>query len=460
MKNQITFQDNSYTKLTNLYAFLIICVLPLLFIPFDFPSPFSLPKMILWIISFVTIVFILFLVRLKSKNPIFFISNQTKEQKWILFVLLLYAVSWCISSLFSIDKVTSLTGIYTFNGLTQLILGISTFLLIKNHYQFQHKHLVYVLVTYSIVSVLSVLQFYGMDPLSPFYGEQMAQLSKNTLSTIGNANQVATCLCVAYIVAALYFITGSKEIKWNRLILVSVFIIFAGNVATLSKAGMIAVAVSLLIAFPLIKKSSIHTKRYIQVIVGSIVIYLVMNITSNAVVMNRILQMFFEAFEIMRGNIHNEYGSNRILIWTNSIELIKHYWTVGSGPDTFKQIYDIAGFNTINQYNEKNVVLSPHNESLRLLITTGITSLIFYWILLISIMKKGLRRIYEDKMMLPLILGLLCYEIKLLFNCSSITDIIIFWVLLAIVFNRATNYELPKCSESSPSSSSSSSSSY
>lgn len=433
-------QGNSYHKLTTLYVFLIVCILPLFYVPYGSTNPFYLPKLILWILFFFAVVILLVVAKVKLREPIFNPSIQGGDQKWIMVVLLLYVLSWCVSTIFSIDHVTSLFGTSTFNGLLELVLGIATFLLVANHYQFQPRHIAYVAATYTMIAALSVLQFYGIDPLRPIYGETVQKFIGQTFATIGNQNQVATCLCVAFIVTAIYYIIRDADQSRSRLLLACVLIIFAGNVATYSKAGLIAVGVTLLVAFPLILKNRMYLKRYFQIVVGGILIYIFMNLTKNSEVMNRFIQMFFEAFEMMRGNVDPDYGSARIRIWLNSIELIKHYWTVGSGPDTFKQVYDMAGFNIVNQNNEKNMILSPHNESLRLLITTGISSLVFYWILVISIVRLGFVKIREDKIMMTFLLGLFCYEMKLLFNCSSITDIIIFWILLAIVFSRATSY--------------------
>lgn len=433
-------QDNTYNKLTTLYVFLILCILPLFYVPIGSTNPFYLPKLILWILFFCTAIIILVLAKVKMREPLFSPPIHDRNQKRIMIVLFLYVISWCISTIFSIDHVTSLFGTSTFNGLLELILGVATFLLVSNHYKFQTRHLVYVAATYTIISALSVLQFYGIDPLRPIYSETVEKFIGQTFATIGNQNQVATCLCVAFIVTAIYYITRDANQGRSRLLLACVLMIFAGNVATYSKAGLIAVGVTLLAALPLIMQNRLYLKRYIQVVVGGILIYIVMNLTKNSEVVNRFIQMFFEAFDMMRGNIDPDYGSARIRIWLNSIELIKHYWTVGSGPDTFKQIYDLAGFTIVNGSNEKMFVLSPHNESLRLLITTGVASLIFYWILVISIMKLGFAKLREDKILMTFMLGLFCYEMKLMFNCSSIADIVIFWVLLAIIYSRAASY--------------------
>jgi hypothetical protein len=439
MKHNTLNPDKTYNTMISQYVFLIICVLPLFFIPYGFPYPFYIPKMLLWFASFVAILIIMFHKKWILHTPIFLKPNQTKDQKKILLLLVLYLLSWCISTLFSVDKGVSFWGSLTQNGLLQVGVGVATFLLVANHYIFKLRHLTFVATTYSIIALLAVLQFYRIDPLQTLYGEAIKKLNGQAFTTIGNQNQVATCLCVMYIITAFFFIISNKGQKVNRLLLAGVLVIFAGNVATNSKAGLVADVATMLVALPIIVNNRAFLKKYIQILAASIIIFIIMNLTSNSVVINRLLQMIFEGFNILHGNADADSGSGRVQIWINSIDLIKHYWLAGSGPDTFKQIYDTYGYNIINQSNDNIVVLSPHNESLRLIITTGIASLIFYWMLVISVIKLGFQKIKEDNMMLPLILGLLCYEIKLMFNCSSINDIVIFWVLLAIILSRSLN---------------------
>ena len=52
------------------------------------------------------------------------------------------------------------------------------------------------------------------------------------------------------------------------------------------------------------------------------------------------------------------------------------------------------------------------------------------------LIKEGIKRIKLDQKMVPLLLGLMCYLIKGMFNCSDVTDMIIFWVLLALIYSN------------------------
>lgn len=437
MKNHFSLRSQSVDAPTAQYVFWIVCIIPLFFIPIGFPDPFYFPKMLLWFVSFIAVLMALFLTRMRTKEALFIESDRAKAQNRTMLVLILFTLSWLVSTLFSVDKPVSLLGAVTQNGLLQLLVGIATFLLVANHYVFKSRHMKYVAIVYSLISLLAILQFYHVDPFASLYGEYVLRFDKQIFATIGNQNQVATCLCVAYILIAIYYIIQDPKNRWNRLLLLGVFTIFAGNVATYSKAGLIATVATMLIALPLIKANRVYVRRYVVVFIGSLMIYAVMSLTSNAAVMNRLLQMFFEGFEMIQGNFDSEFGSGRVQIWFNSIDLIKHYWAFGSGPDTFKQIYEAFGLNRIDTNGEIIVVLSPHNESLRLLITTGLASLVFYWLLVITILRNGFHKIKNDILLMPFILGLICYEIKLMFNCSSICDIIIFWVLMAIVYSRA-----------------------
>jgi len=420
-----------YKKLTEYYVFTIICIIPLFFLPFIETDAFRFPKFILWTISFFITIAVLLINSFKSRSRIFSTGFNSK----IYLVLGVYAFIWIISTIFSVDRIVSLTGILLQNGLGQLFMCIITFLLISHHFEFKLRYIKYIAIVYCIISIITILQFYKADPFVSYYGTNLQNYIGQTFSTIGNQNQVSTCLSVAFIVIAFFFIIGDNNIKTKLLYFISALIIFAGGIATQTRGGWIAISCTLLISLPYIIKNKVYLKRYILIGFACLVVLLFIDITSGNTIFNRILSVFFEAGQVAEGEINGNFGSQRVDIWINSIELVKNYWLIGSGPDTFTIVYDDFGFNIKDSLGEKIMILSPHNESLKLLITTGIFSLITYWVIVVSIMTKGIKKIKDNKYVIPFILGLVCYLVKTMFNCSAITDILIFWVLLALIFS-------------------------
>ena len=84
-------------------------------------------------------------------------------------------------------------------------------------------------------------------------------------------------------------------------------------------------------------------------------------------------------------NIKNEnYSSSngRLHLWANSLPVLKKYWLIGSGPDTFMQVYPQNPGLTFDK---------AHNVYLQMGITTGIFSVIVYLGMLFIITIKGFK---------------------------------------------------------------------
>lgn len=425
----------SYKKYTEYYLFTIMCIIPLFYLPASQLDPFRLPKVLLWTVSLMSTLVLLLFEKLKSrsKKRIFKVSNSK-----IYWIFTLYAVIWTISTIFSVDWLISLSGIPLFNGLIQLFMSIVTFILVCSHYQFEEKHLTYILIVYSMIALYCVLQFYDLDPFSNYYGDLVRMYKGQTFATIGNQNYVSTCLSVIYVITAFFFITRNRTLPKAVLYFIGLLIIFAGIIVTKTRGGWVAIAISFAIAMPVVMNNKVFFRRYTAVIISSLAVLLIIDVTSGgAIIANRIMPMFFQAAEISKGNISSDFGSRRVEIWMNSVELVKKYWLIGSGPDTFTTVYSNFGFYPRDSLgNEQIAFLSAHNESLQLMITTGIFSLLTYWVMVASIIKVGIKRIKLDQRMVPLLLGLVCYLIKGMFNCSVVTDMIIFWVLLALIYSN------------------------
>lgn len=424
-----------YKKYTEYYVFIITCVIPLLFLPTSQLDPFILPKIVLWTISLLATIVVMLIEKSKTKKPIFDFSNSR-----IYWILALYACIWTISTFFSVDWFVSLTGIPLFNGLIQLYMSIVTFLLITNHFKFEVKYINYISIVYIVVAMYCVLQFYDMDPFVPYYGDTVRNFIGQTFSTIGNQNNVSTCLSVAYVVLAFFYIFGNYSNRINIYYFMAALIIFAGGVVTKTRGGWLAIAFSFLISIPMVLKNKPSIKKYLLIVFASAVVFLAMDVTSGgAIIMKRILPMLFEFRDISTGSVSSEFGSRRLEIWMNSVELIKKYWLIGSGPDTFTTVYSDFGFYPKDSSGKEQILfLSAHNQSIQLLITTGIFSLLTYWLMVSMVIVKGMKKISSDKMIIPLLLGLVCYLVKGMLNGVVVTDMIIFWVLLGLIYSYQT----------------------
>jgi hypothetical protein len=425
---------DKYKKLTNNYIFIIICIVPLFFNPFSEKDAFLVTKASLWSAALFTTLIFMAIVKYRTKERIFRDFNSK-----IYLALVLYLLIWIISTAFSVNKSVSIVGFPYYDGLAQLIASLITFLLIVNHFQFKLKYLNYVLIVYGFISIFAILQFYNMDPFSQLYGG-IIELNyiEQAFTTIGNQNHVSTCLSVVFIVAAFFYILGGYVGKTKVAHFVAILIIFVGELATSTRSGLLAIGCVLLFALPFVMKHKTYLKNYLEVCIASFMIFLLIDISAGGAILGRMLSIFSEGYMLTNGNVDGNLGSGRMEIWTNSIALVKEYWLIGSGPDTFADVYSQFGFNAKDRFGREiipTIAIKAHNESLQLLITTGVFSLITYWTIVVSIIVKGVNKIKDNIYIIPFLLGLICYLIQGMLNSSIVPGMIIFWVLLAIIFS-------------------------
>ncbi|MEG2379578.1 MAG: O-antigen ligase family protein, partial [Bacilli bacterium] len=115
-------------------------------------------------------------------------------------------------------------------------------------------------------------------------------------------------------------------------------------------------------------------------------------------------------------------GNGRLEIWKNSIPLVKKYWLVGSGLDTFAKVYE----------QENNIIHDKaHNIYLQMLITNGFFSLFLYLSLLLIIFIKCLK--FKDPLVISLFIAFIGYSIQGFANISVINVAPYFFIIMGLL---------------------------
>jgi hypothetical protein len=138
-------------------------------------------------------------------------------------------------------------------------------------------------------------------------------------------------------------------------------------------------------------------------------------------------------------------GSGRIYIWTRILPLLKKYILVGSGPDTFAEVYpqnDYAG-KLVYAETPARIIERAHNDYLMKWVQTGLLSvaalLVFYFLL----MKKGFAFFGDgawtcsakNLLALGCLLGCAAYLVCSLFSDSTLYTSPVFYVFAGIVLS-------------------------
>lgn len=138
-------------------------------------------------------------------------------------------------------------------------------------------------------------------------------------------------------------------------------------------------------------------------------------------------------------------GSGRVYIWTRILPLLKKYIFVGSGPDTFAEVYpqnDYAG-KLVYAENPARIMERAHNDYLMKWVQTGLLSLVALLVFYIFILKKGFFYFKKENwecsmknvLALGCLLGCVAYMICGLFSDSTLYTSPTFYVFIGIVLS-------------------------
>lgn len=224
------------------------------------------------------------------------------------------------------------------------------------------------------------------------------------------------------------------ENDWFRKLLIYIvsIVILGGLLASDTMScivGLFGVFILLLVYIIKIKKY----KEFLIIILSFISLLFFFQKGRLTHLVDDIIKTKNETVEISKGNIKEEYGTKRIVIWKETLKIVPKYLWHGVGIDNFSYAFDGKAL------TYKNLVFDKaHNEYLQTLITQGIFSFISYLLFYALIVIDGIKNHFKkDK--IYLLLPVVGYLIQAFFNISVIEVAPIFFILLGLQIERGIN---------------------
>lgn len=150
---------------------------------------------------------------------------------------------------------------------------------------------------------------------------------------------------------------------------------------------------------------------------------------------NHFTSAFLEqAHQILHGNWKDEYGSGRIYIWRQVLEVVKEKPLLGGGPDTLSY----RGLEGFSRYSETlgiqitSLIDAAHNEYLNILVNQGALALAAY----LAFLAASLIHCWKESGTDSIVIGggaVLFYLIWAFFGISSVITAPFFWIALAFM---------------------------
>lgn len=350
---------------------LLVTIVPFIFIP-NLYEAFEVPKF--------TVIYIFAVLAVGLWAWQSFENKKFNFKRTILDTpLIIFLVFQLISSIFSIDIITSVFGYYTryYGGLTSLIaLSLIYWAGVSNLTKKDAKNLITTLIVVGgVLSFWAVLEHFGISPSCIFINSTIKSdcWSQNVMerpfATVGQPNWLAAFLAM---VAPLTW-------KNNRPIyLLLGLLIFAAILYTKSRSGLIGFGVAFLAfwAYEFIQRKTKIDKKLLMLFAGA---HLILFITINPLAIHTPENP--DPTVTSSANI-------RTLVWQGALDTWRNNSLVGTGPETFAYSYYQYRPVEHNLTSEWNFVYSKaHNEYLNYLANTGFIGSLGYLLFTIYSIK-------------------------------------------------------------------------
>lgn len=148
---------------------------------------------------------------------------------------------------------------------------------------------------------------------------------------------------------------------------------------------------------------------------------------------------------------HESFATNRGYIWSRTIPLLKKYFILGSGADTFSIVFPQNDY--LGRYNagyNSLLITKPHNLYLQIGVQQGVLALLCFLAVCVLYVVQSCRLYWradlsDEKVVfgMGIMFGVIGYLISGLANDSSVALAPLFWALLGIGFavNRMNKFE-------------------
>ncbi len=423
--------DKFINKVIVFLVGLVFVILPILINPLGF-SVFALPRVFfLYLVSLVLLVLILY-QNLKKKN----IKIEYNIFHLLSLVFLFFIV---VSVVFSKHKYTALWGYDAdyeglFTWLSYLFFFLIGYLYFRNEKSIKYLF-ASLAITSLLVSVYAILQYFFDWQLMDWV--QKTEIARAS-SFLGHPNYLAGYYIL--ILPLIYFLIQQRYFKfWLQVGLRLVFALgVVSLVLTFSRAGWLTFILMLFISGVIYNKKLIisykkNTKAYL-------LSFFILIIVSLSVI------IAFDVFSLVADRFMSIFDSNtastkvRVLLYIQSLNLLKNNFLFGIGPDNFAYIIPQYFLPAWGIYTGA-VADKAHNQILDYWVSFGIfgllsyLSIIVFWIYkMITSIKNKLAD--EKELLIMIFLSVIGYLFFVQINYTTIELAPILWFLIGLgVYN-------------------------
>lgn len=405
---------------------LVVIALPLFMLPFTY-SVFDLPKAILLLVI-ASIILCTWAFKIAQEGRL--VWNRTPLDLPIALLLAILT----ISTVFSINPITSLTGSSLSDRNESLLIFLSYILLSVAASQFiagnptRIWHLLRALViTAFAISIYAIFQYFGIDY---FHYDVSGIDVKRPPGTLGQPSYLGTYLALALPIALAISSTSAHRI--NRIIYaLSSTMIGIALVLTHTRGAWLAAfaAVFIIVAYTILKRGRHRTRLLVLIACILPVILLAVVVSGSSGLISERISSALE----FKGSAEQRLG-----IWDSTLGLIKERPLAGWGIETFEDIHPRAETESLVRLEGGPVRTDrPHNQFLYIGYSMGVIGLLAYLWIIITVFLSGVRIVRglggnDSLTIIGIISALFSYVLseQFLFSVAAVTPV--FWILMGL----------------------------
>ncbi|MBR3661564.1 MAG: O-antigen ligase family protein [Bacilli bacterium] len=349
-------------------------------------------------------------------------TSYKSSDLFLLFIVIFSLISAC----FAINTKVAFFGFKgRYEGFFQIMYYFSLFLLASLTDKQYRKYIVYAIIFSGFIEcIYAILQIKGWLPVHIQYRNGNPWANGFTI----NPNFFGTLmlLCLSYVIG-LFIDSDDVNTKIVFGLLIAVFMI------GLLISNTLSVLVGLSIVYIYVLIYSIKNKKYFNFTILTAILAIIsitLYATGDTYLFKSVAKTNNQTVDIIKGNAQDNYGTNRIFIWRNTLKIVPENLLHGVGIDNFYYAFGKKPL-TMNKW----VFDKAHNEYLQILICEGVFSLIAYLIFFGVITIKGIKKSYENKE-IYLILPIIGYLVQAFFNISVLEVAPFFYIALGLCINR------------------------
>jgi putative inorganic carbon (HCO3(-)) transporter len=290
-----------------------------------------------------------------------------------------------------------------------------------------------------LVSIYGILQHYQLD----FLPRNSAMRGySGTYTFFDNPNFFGSYLVLVLLISIPLYLNATTK-KYSVLYFVSLCLAFVALIYSNTRSGYVGVFFGLLFItmFVVIKRKHLW-KKWITLAASMIILLFFINNAEQGRYAQRINSVVKDSYSVATNQTTGHEGSARFFIWQQSLPLVKEYFWIGSGPDSFEFVYPNDNEET-RAFMNGQTVDKAHNEYLQIAITLGVPALLTYLCFLFLILRRAFQAVKlaegnEKIIIYGLIATIIGYLVQAFFNISTVPVAPIFWSILGITLAKST----------------------